>query len=97
MELNDFLGKTVIHRVTKQRYLLQQITSPWLLVKAEKPDSRGNYPCYRFETINGDPFSRGILVFEDPALQDPFLQTYGAYCHSLDAYYEELGCWMGRD
>jgi hypothetical protein len=72
MEIKDFIGKVVISARTKERYILTKVASPYIEVKTEKLNEYGGRSCYRFETINGDPFTRGVLVFEDASLMLPF-------------------------
>jgi hypothetical protein len=97
MELNSFIGKTVISTSTHNRYVIEKITSPYIGVRSEKPNSSGCHSHYRFECINGDPITNGHLVFEDQSLTEPFKEAYNAYCHSKDAYCEEIGYWMKKD
>ena len=97
MELKDFIGKVVISTVSKRRFVLTKITSPEIRARAEKPNSHGTYDNYSWETINGDPFKNGHLVFEDESLNEAFKKVYNEYCHSQDAYYEEVGYWMRKD
>lgn len=94
MKLEDFIGSIVISTETKRRYVLSKITSPEIIVKDEFPDKSGYRNCFCFKTINGDPIKNGVLVFEDNRLTDPFKKAYNDYCHSKDAYYEEIGHWM---
>ena len=97
MELRCFIGKIVTRKETNQRYTISKITSPYIEVKTEKTNSSGYPSTYRFETINGDPFTNNLLIFDDSALLEPFMKAYKAYCHTKDAYYEEIGYWMRRD
>ena len=97
MEIKEFIGKIVVSASTKERYILTKITSPYIEVKTEKLNEYGGRSCYRFETINGDPFERGVLIFEDASLAVPFKNAYYEYCHSKDAYWEEYGYWMRKD
>ena len=97
MELKDFIGKVVICAVTKQRFVLRRITSPCIEVTAVEKDARGYRASYSWPTINGDPISTGVLVFEDASLTAPFKAAFSAHCHTRDAYYEEIGYWMRRD
>jgi hypothetical protein len=97
MEIKDFIGKVVISAKTKERYILTKVASPYIEVKTEKLNEYGGRSCYRFETINGDPFTRGVLVFEDASLMLPFQKAYEAYSHSEDARWEEYGYWMRKD
>ena len=97
MQLQDFIGKVVVCAETGRRYVLQRITSPSIEVTAVEKDARGYRACYCWPTINGDPISTGALVFEDASLTVPFKTAYAAYCHTRDAYYEEIGYWMRRD
>ena len=97
MELKDFIGKVVISTESKERYVLTEITAPEITVRAEKPNDRGYHSCYCWETINGDPISRGYLRFEDESLTEPFKVAYSIYCRTQDAYWETYGYYMRRD
>jgi hypothetical protein len=97
MKLNDFIGKVVISTETKKRYVLYQITSPAILIQEEKPNKDGHRAFYKFDTINGDPFKNGYLVFEDTSLSKPFREAYDAHCRSKDGYWEDYGYWMRKD
>ena len=97
MELKQFIGKIVISTVTKNRYRLHRITSPYIEVESEQPNS-SRYPShYRFDCINGDPFSNGSLIFEDQSLTEFFKKAYSDYCRSMDGYWEDYGYWMRKD
>ena len=95
MEIKDFMGKVVIESKSKKRYVLAEITSPYIAVKEENNANSGISIIY--DTINGDPFEKGILVFKDTTLTKPFKAAYDAYCRTKDAYYEAIGYWMRRD
>ena len=95
MEIKDFIGKLVIEAESGQRYILKEITSPYIAVKEEKNTNSGISVIY--DTINGDPIKKGVLLFEDATLTEPFKAAYEAYCCTKDAYYEEIGYWMRRD
>lgn len=97
MDIQDFIGKIVIEAQTKKRYIISEITSPYIAAKEEQLNSAGCHSSYIWKTINGDPISRGILTFEDATLTEPFKAAYNAYSHTQDAYYEEIGYWMCRD
>ena len=97
MDIKDFIGKVVISPETGARYVLREITSPYIGVESVSPDKNGHLRRYVYNTINGDPISNGSLDFEDKSLKEAFLKTYGEYCHSRDAYYEEYGYWMRKD
>ena len=97
MEIKEFIGKIVINAKTKERYILSSVTSPCIEVKTVKLNECGCPSCYRFETINGDPFERGVLIFEDVSLAAPFKKAYEEYSHSEDARWEEYGYWMRKD
>lgn len=96
MELKEFIGKVVIKTYNNQRCILREITSPSIGVITVEPDQHGHHTCYCWDTINGDPFKKGYLVFEDPSLAEPFRLAYDAYCRSEDAYWEEYDYWMRR-
>ena len=96
MELESFIGKVVVSSKTKKRYVIYKITSPEILVRDELPDENGNRKCFGFATINTDPITNGALMFEDKNLTEPFKMAFSDYCHSSDAYWEELGYWMRR-
>ena len=97
MELNQFIGKVVISTSTNKRYRLHRITSPYIEVESERPNSSGYPSHYRFNCIDGDPVSNGTLVFEDPGLSEQFKKAYAEYCRSTDGYWEDYGYWMRRD
>ncbi len=97
MELSQFIGKIVISTETRNRYHLYCITSPYIDVESEKPNSSGYPSHYRFNCINGDPISNGHLVFDDQSLTEPFKKAYSAYCRSMDGYWEDYEYWMRRD
>ena len=97
MKLTDFIGQIVIEPTTKKRYMLYEITAPCIVVVTEKPDARGYHTRYSWKTINGDPISNGILLFENATLTEPFKVAYNEDCHGNDAYWEEYGYWMRRD
>lgn len=96
MELKAFIGKVVVHAVSKERYILKEITAPYITVVAEHPSANGQHPQYRWETINGDPISNGTLAFEDAALLAPFKAAYAAHSHSKEGYWEDYGYWMRK-
>lgn len=88
INIQDFIGKTVINAQSRKRYVLSEITSPYIAVK----DADGR--SYRYLTVNGDPIKNVVLVFEDAALTEPFKAAYEAYCNTKAAYFEEVGYWM---
>ena len=96
MKIRDFIGKVVISSGSGRRYVLKEITSPEIKVWAEHPNERGHRECYSFRTVNGDPISRGALIFEDASLTEAFKAAYSAHCQTRDAYYEEMEYWMHR-
>ena len=95
MEIKDFIGKVVIGVESKKRYVLTEITSPYIAVKEENKANSGISIIY--DTINGDLFEKGIFIFEDTTLTEAFKAAYSAYCRTKNAYYEEIGYWMRRD
>ena len=97
MELKQFIGKIVISTSTNKRYRLHRITSPYIDVESEQPNSSGYPSHYRLDCINGDPITNGNLVFEDQNLTEPFIKAYSAYCRSMDGYWEDYGYWMRKD
>ena len=96
MDIKAFIGKDVIIEKTKNSCVLTEITAPYIQVQTKAPNSSGYPSTYRFETINGDPFTNNLLIFEDSTLLEPFMKAYKAYCHTKDAYYEEICYWMRR-
>ena len=97
MELKAFVGQVVVNTATQGRFRIVQITSPEIKVVTLEPDQSGHYTFYTYPTINADPFAAGRLVFEDPALAQPFREAYDAYCRTTNAFWEEYGYWMRRD
>ena len=96
MELKDFIGAVVFSPHTKMHYTITQITAPEICVVCTTPNRLGYYPNYCYETINGDPFTNGYLVFENPALTTPFKAAYDAYCRTEDAYWENYDYWLHK-
>ena len=96
MSIKDFINKTVIDTETKKRYKLTRITSPEICVEAIVPSKNGMFASYRYATINGDPFSNGVLKFEDETLFEPFNIAYRTHCRSESGRMEEYGYWMRR-
>lgn len=97
MNINDFIGVAVIDTSTQRRCEIKKITSPYIQVQTKAPNSSGYPSTYRFKTVNGDPFTNNLLKFEDASLLGPFMKAYREYCHTEDAYYEEIGYWMRKD
>lgn len=95
MELRSFIGKTVTEPATKQRYRLSEITSP--TISAVRLGGTYDGFTFVFRTINGDPFSNGVLAFEETGLTKLFIEAYEAYSRTQDAFWEEYGYWMRRD
>ena len=96
MELKDFIGKVVVSVHSGKRFMLSEITAPYITVKTACKNSSGYYETYRYECINGDPISQGILKFEDSVLMIPFNKAYERHCNSKDAYWENYGYWMSK-
>lgn len=96
MELEDFIGKVVIRTSDKKQMILTEITSPKIGAKTVELGTHGHPHHYCWETIGGDPFSNGHLVFEDTSLAEPFKKAYDAYCRTEDAYWESYGYWMRK-
>ena len=97
MQISDFIGKVVIEAESKKRYVLKEITSPYITASEERTNEKGHRGSYIWFAINGDPNSRGDLRFEDESLTEPFKVAYNTYCRSRDAYWEEYGHWMRKD
>jgi hypothetical protein len=97
MELKDFIGQVVISTKNKRRFKLYKITAPEIRVVTEKPGTSGYYEHYAFENTNGNPIATGMLVFENPALTEPFMAAFDAYDRTEAAYWEKYGYWMRRD
>lgn len=97
MELKDFIGQVVISATSNRRYKIYRITAPEIGVVTETPGSSGYLEHYCFRTINGNPIATGVLVFENPALTEPFKAAFDAYERTEDAYWENFDYWMRRD
>ena len=94
MELKDFIGKVVIGTKTNTRYILTKIHAAYISVETEKLNEYGTRSGYLFKTEHGDPFSRGVLSFEDESLTEPFKQAYQEYCRSEDGRAEAYWHWL---
>jgi len=97
MELKDFIGKVVVAPHNGERFLIDAITAAEIRVATVKLGSYGQPRHYAYETINGDPFSRGTLVFEDASFLEPFKAAYDAYCRTEDAYWETYEYYMQKE
>lgn len=97
LELNNFIGKIVLSSRTGERLVITEITAPEIRVTSVELGTYGYPRHYVYETMNGDPFSNGSLVFEDRSLLKPFKAAYDAYCRTEDAYWENVGYYMRRD
>ena len=96
MQLKDFIGKVVVSTYSGKRFVLREITAPYISTTEEKTTSDGIARSYRWETVNGDPFENGELVFADPELTEPFMEAYQAHCDSQAGYWEAYGYWMHK-
>lgn len=94
--IQDFIGKVVIETKNRTRYVLSEITAPYIAAKEIGINSAGSR-SYIWDTINGDPFSNNILTFEDSGLNEIFKEAYEAHCRSNDGYWEDYGYWMRKD
>ena len=97
MDIKAFIGKDVIIEQTKTSCVLTEITAPYIQVQTKAPNSSGYPSTYRFETVNGDPFTRSVLAFEDKSLREQFIKAFTEYCSSKEARYEEMDYWMRKD
>ena len=97
MDLKDFIGQVVLSTVSKRRFRLMKITAPEIKVVSEKPGTSGYPEHYVYPTINGDPISTGRLMFENPALKEPFKTAFEAYCQTENARWENYGYWLHKD
>ena len=97
MALREFVGKIVFSARTGECFVITEITAPEIRVATVELGVYGYPRHYVYETINGDPFSKGSLVFEDGSLLEPFRAAYAAYCHTEDAYWENYGYYMRRE
>lgn len=94
MELKEFIGKVVISPTTKRKYTISKITSPEFFVQDINKNAYGTYSSYCYETQNGDPISRGLLVFEEPSLKEPFIEAFKKYDATEDARWERYEFWL---
>lgn len=81
MDIKKFIGKVVIEKESGKRFILKEITSPYIAVKEENNINAGISIVY--DTINGDPIKRGVLEFEDKTLTAQFLATIIISSHRL--------------
>ena len=97
MEIKDFIGRVVIQPTTRRRFLLSEITSPYIRIKSELPGENGYHSYSILNIISTDPITDGRLIFENPALTEPFKAAFGRHLHSKDSYWEDYGYWMRKD
>lgn len=94
MELKEFIGKVVVKAGSKRRFYLREITAPCIGITSVDPEPNGYPVSYSYRTINGDPFSKGTLLFEEPDLLEPFKEAYNLYCRTEDARWENYHYWL---
>lgn len=97
MELKDFKNKVVIKTATGERLYLIEITSPELKTVTAEKGPHGHYTYYTWPTINGTPFEKGYLKFEEEGLDAAFKEAFDTYSRTKDAFWEDYGYWMRRD
>ena len=93
----QYVGKVVINPTTKERYVLTEIAAPYVRARTEQLQSHGYHSHYIWETTNGDPISKGVLVFEDASLKEPFVTAYTAYSRTEDAAVERYFYWLMKE
>lgn len=96
MAFEEYIGKIVVGTETKRRFVLTKVTAPAIHARTAEVNSSGYPSHYVWETIGGDPFTGGKLVFEDTSLNEPFKAAYAAYSRTRDAYWEDYGYWMRK-
>ena len=79
MDIKAFIGTDVVIEKTKSSCVLTEITAPYIQVQTKAPNSSGYPSTYRFETVNGDPFTNNLLKFEDSSLLELFIKAYKEY------------------
>ena len=93
MQLKDFIGKVVIGKENRWRYVLHRIDAVDIAAQALPPHSG----FYVWRTGTGpydNAIARGTLEFEDPSLYEPFKALYEAYGHSEEARIERYMYYM---
>ena len=93
MTLQQFYGQTVIDTETKTRYTLTQATAAAISVASIQLNSAGCHSHFRYSCLNGDPFTRGVLVFADTSLNEPFLKCFADHCRTEEGRWEEISAW----
>ena len=88
VDRSRFVGKVVVSTETKRRFVLTTITAVEMTARAENLNERGVYDTYSWNTVNGDPVSRGQLVFEDTSLTEAFIKAFETYCNSAEGRWE---------
>lgn len=96
MAFEEYIGKIVVGVESKRRYVLTKVTAPTIHVRTVEANSSGYPSHYVWETINGDPFTTGKLVFEDASLNEPFKAAYAAHTRSKEGSWEDYGYWMRK-
>lgn len=77
--------------------MIHEITAPEICIATAELGPYGYPRHHAYETINGDPFSRGTLVFEETSLLEPFKAAYDAYCRTEDARWETYDYYLRKE
>ena len=96
MECKDFIGKIVIRVSDHKRLFITKITAAKFETQTIEKNAYGHSSFFSWETINGDPITKGYLRFEDASLTEPFQKAYEAHCRTKDAYWENYGYYMRK-
>ena len=94
MNKRDYIGKVVISKKSKARFILREIHAAYICLGDEKLNQHATRSGYMFKTENGDPFTSGDLYFEDGTLTERFKKEYKDYCGSEVGCSEAVMYWM---
>ena len=94
MNKRDFIGKVVISSKSKCRFLLTKIHAAYIGIRDADADKDGTRSSYTLDTCNEDPFTSGIMYFEDASLTERFKKEYKEYCRTEEGRTEAWMYWM---
>ena len=98
MKLKDFLGKVVMGKDSKKRYVLTKIDGVFISAREEAPNKLGTYTSFRWATgttPGSNAITNGTLVFEDTALKDAFTKVYEEYFYT-DGRHDQYFYYMAK-
>jgi hypothetical protein len=89
MNIKEFIGKEVISRELRKKYVITEIDGVAIVTREEKPNQYGTYATYSWKTGTApydNAIANGTLDFVDQTLKEPFREAYETYLHTDGRY-----------